>query len=925
MTRSPAPLILLLVLALSAPLSGCDATARLTEQEHIERAKDFEDKGDLKGSIIELKNAIQKNPDSPQARLLLGQVYLKAGQGAEAEKELSRAEQLGVSRESIKVPLGEALLLMGEHKRVLDEINPGEQTSSTNRARIYRIRADALLRQGQLQPACALYQQALDVDATHPPTYWGLAQCAMAQRDPVKARSWLDEALKQPTHQARTWVFIGDWEQLNRDPQAALAAYTRALKAEPQHFEALQNRAALNMSLGNLDAAKRDVDQIVRLAPRSLAAHYLQALFSFEQKQYPRAREHLQEVFKITSGYLPGILLAGATDYALGAYQQAETHLVRYLGHFPAHAYARRLLAATQVRLGQPDKALETLTPLITPDTRDVQVLVLASEAYRLKRDPEHSTAFLTRAAAIDPNNAGIQAELGFNHLAAGDSQLAVAALSRAATLDPNPQRADVLLVMAHLERKEFDQALAAVDALERKSQPSAASHTMRGNALFGKQDFAGARASFERALAADPLFFPAVASLAELDLRDNKPDAARKRFETLLAHDKNNLPAMMALAEYAARDRQEAAYVNWLERAARAHPSAIPPRAALVRHLLGKNELQKALALANETLAANPDHPAALELLGSVQLAMQDHAGALSTFTRLAQQAEHSPDAHARLAAAQIANKRLADARGTLNKALKLQPDHEPSLDLLIQIEMREHKPEQALQIARQAQLARPRSPFGFEREGDIQAAQKRPELAAKAYDQALAKGAGSATLIKSHRAYVQAGNPAAAHKLEQWLARHPRDNVVRLYAADQHAAAGRLQDAVAAYQALLAQAPDTPLALNNLAALYQRLGDRRARATAEQAHTLAPANPAIHDTLGWILVQEGQAAKGLKLIEEALAGLPGNPTVRYHRAVALLRTGDTAQGRRELEAVLRDAPGFPEADAARAELQKR
>ncbi|MEW6589998.1 MAG: XrtA/PEP-CTERM system TPR-repeat protein PrsT [Pseudomonadota bacterium] len=917
--------ILLLVLALSAPLVGCDATARLTEQEHIQRAKDFEDKGDLRGSIIELKNAIQKNPDSPQARLLLGQVYLKAGLGAEAEKELVRAESLGVNRESIKPQLGEALVLMGEYKRVLDEINPGEKTSRVNRARIYQVRADALLRSGKLGDACALYQQSLEVDKSNPPTYWGLAQCAVAERNLPKAKHWLDEALKLPSQQARSWIFVGDWAQLNRDPKAALAAYTQALKAEPNQLTALQSRAALQMALGQLDAAQADVDKVAKLAPKSLSAHYLKGLLSFERQDYAAARESLQAIFKITSNHLPSVLLAGATDYSLGSYGQAETHLARYLERFPGHRYARRLLAATQIKQGQPDRALTTLAPLLTPDNLDAQVLVVAAEAYRLKGEHTQAADYLARAAALDPSNASIQAQLGFNRLAAGDSQTAISELNRASALDPTQHHADVLLVMAHLDRKEYDQALAAVDALEKKLKNSPATHTMRGNALFGKKDYAGARASFERALGIDPAFLPAVTSLAELDLRDKRPDAARKRFEQVLSHDKNNLAAMMALADFAAQARREQEHVGWLERAAKAHPAALPPRAALVRHLLGKKEFQKALAIANETLGANPDNPAALELLGSVQLAMQDHPGALSTFTRLAQKAEHSADAQLRLAVAQIAGNRLADARATLDKALKLQPGHEPSVDALIQLEMRANKPDQALQIARRHQASRPQSPLGFEREGDVLLAQKRHDLAAKAYTQALIQGAGPEAFVKLHRADVLAGNAATADsKLAQWLRQNPQDPVVRLYAADYFAASGRIQDAVAAYQAVLGLVPDSTAALNNLASLYQKLGDRRARATAEQAYKREPGNPAVLDTLGWILVQDGQAGRGLELLNRALAGLPGNPTVRYHRAVALARSGDKAGGRRELEALLRSAPDFPEAEAARAELKK-
>lgn len=925
MTRRNATLITLLVLALSAPLGGCDATARLTEQEHIQRAKDFEDQGNLKGSIIELKNAIQKNPDSPQARLMLGQVYLKVGMGAEAEKEFGQAEKLGVQRESIKAELGEALLLTGEYQRLLDEIHPGEQTSKANLARIYQLRADALLRLGKLKEACNLFQQSLDIDTGNPPTYWGLAQCAVAEQDMAKARAWLDSALKTNSRQAQTWVFTGHLEQFDKNPQAALAAYTNALQSEPNNQEALQSRAALNMAMGQPDSARADIDKIAQLAPKSLASLYLHALLNFEQKKYPEARSDLNEVFKITTDHMPSILLSGATAHALGSYEQAETQLNRFLTRFPRHAYARRVLAATKIKQEQPDKALEILAPLLSPDVKDASALVLASDAYRIKGEATKMAEFLERAAAIDPKNAAIQTQLGLSHLATGDSQLAIAELGNAALLDSSQHRADILLVMAHLDRKDYDKALAAIDALEKKLHNSAATHTMRGNALFGKNDFSGARNSFEKALSIDPTFFPAAASLAHLDIRDKNPEAARQRFERVLDKDKNNLQAMMALAELAAVNKQDRDYVSWLENAAKTHPNAIQPRAALVRYHLARKDGQKALAIANETFSANPDNPAALDLLGSVQLAMNDKTGATSTFTRLAQKTDQSPDALVRLALTQISANKLTDARTTLGHALKLNPSHLQSLDALIRLEMKDNKPEKALQLARQAQAQHPEIPLGFEREGDIHLYQKQPAQAVKAYEKALAVSAGASALIKLHRVQTLAGNPQVAEQLlGDWLKKNPKDLAVRAYAADTHMASGRNKDAIAQYQAILQQDPKNAIVLNNLSGLYQREADGRALQTAEQAYKLAPENPAIQDTLGWILVEQGQAQRGLELLLKALAKAPKNEGIRYHHAIALVRTGDKIGARKALEKLLKDAPAFPEAAAAKTQLQK-
>jgi putative PEP-CTERM system TPR-repeat lipoprotein len=924
MTQFPIALTLALAFAASVQLSGCDRLSNLTEQEYIQRAKDFEDNGNLRGSIVELKNAIQKNPDSPQARLLLGQVYLKVGMGAEAEKELGKAENLGVKRESIQAQLGEALLLMGEYQRVLDEIQPGDQTSKTHLARIYQLRADALFRLGKPAEACALFQKSLDADASNPPTYWGLSQCAIAGRDMAKAREWLETALKLKDRHASTWVLIGDWEQLNKNQPGALAAYTTALKSEPYNLEALQNRAVLSIAMDQLDVASKDIAHIRKLAPRSILVNFLQALYSFQQKKFPEARDALQAVFKITTDHMPSVLLAGTTAYALGTYQQAETHLHRYLTRYPGHAFARRMMAATQIKLNKADRALETLDPLLALDATDTQALVLASDAYRSKNEHAKAAALLEKAALIDPRNASIQTQLGVAHLTTGNTLLAIAKLRNAAAMNEGLYKADSLLAQTYLNRKEYDKALAAIDAMEKKLPGSAVTHTMRGSAYLGKRDLDRARASFEQALKVDPVYFPAAASLAQLDLRDQKPDAARKRFERILQKQQNDLQAMMALAGLAASQNQEKDYVEWLEKAAKAHPQAVPPQAALVRFHLTRKDAKTALVVANQTINANPDNPAALTLLGNTQLAVGDRASAIATFNRLVQKTDQSPDALLQLAQAQIADKQLANARTTLQKALKFQADHLPSQETLIRLEVTDNKPDAALKIARTMQAQQPTLALGYDREGDLHLAQNQIPPAIKSYQQALEKGAGSAGLIKLFRAQLLDNAAAAEQRLHDWIRQNPDDNVVRAYAAEYYMRNGRNKEAIAQYQEVDRRAPNTVLLLNNLANLYQREKDSRALATAERALKLAPDNPVVQDTLGWILVEQGQAPRGLEWLKKAAAGAPDNAAIRYHHAVALAQSGNKTQARKELEKLLADTPKFSDADAARALLKR-
>lgn len=83
-----------IVLALSLPPSVAHATT--ADDDFVESAQEYYAKGDLPAALIELKNALQENPNNRAARSLLGRMYLDRRDFPNAEKELSRAWDAGL-------------------------------------------------------------------------------------------------------------------------------------------------------------------------------------------------------------------------------------------------------------------------------------------------------------------------------------------------------------------------------------------------------------------------------------------------------------------------------------------------------------------------------------------------------------------------------------------------------------------------------------------------------------------------------------------------------------------------------------------------------------------------------------------------------------------------------------------------------------
>lgn len=926
MIRYTASLITVLIFSLSVPLSGCDPTAKLTEQEHIQRAKDFEDKGDIKGAVIELKNALQKEPNSAQARLLLGQIYVEAGLGAQAEKELRRARELGVKDETVKYLLGQSLLAQRKYQSVLDEIQLGNQTTPRSRASILQLRGDAMLGLRKLENGCGLYKQSLGLDPAHVPSYWGLARCALSMKDTAEAKGQLDAALKLDQSNPTSWTKLGDFERYNNNEQGAEAAYTQALKVDPNHADALVGRSLLYISQVKPEQAKADIDRLHKLDPANPLTQFLQAAQLYSAGNYTAAMDKVQQVQKVLPDYPPALRLTGILHYNLKAYEQSVQSLKNYLADTPGDALARKLMAAAYLKLGYADRALEVLQPMMNGDKDDVQLYALVGQVQLLKKDPAAAAEQFEKAAAIDPKNVGLHTQLGLSLVAAGETQKGIAALQASSGLDPKQIQSDIAMAVIHLQKRQYDKALEALAQLERKlPKEDPFVHELRGVAQIGKNDYASARRSFERALAVDPSSVGSAINLAQLDMRNKNPAAARKRLEGALDKNKNNLQAMLAMASLAAAESKDQEYLDWLVKTAMAHPKVAQPRVMIARYYLGKNQPKQALTSAQEALSAQPNDPAALETFGSVQLAVGDKESAMSTFKRLVARTPDSPTSYYNLASAQAIAGKLVDARLSLKHALDLKADYLDALVALAGLELRDGKPAESLKVALQVKKLFPSSALGAAMEGDALMVQKRYTQAIKAYESAWGIQKNGGLLIKIFDARSLAGaHRDAEARILQWLNENPNDKAVRLHLAQAQMAAGQNLAAIEHYKFVLQREPNNALALNNLAWLYYMTKNPQAIEYAERAYKLHPEAANILDTLGWITLEQGKTARGHELLKKALSLAPKNPAIKYHYAVALARSGDKGQARKMLEELLATGQNFPQQEEARVLLMR-
>lgn len=617
---------------------------------------------------------------------------------------------------------------------------------------------------------------------------------------------------------------------------------------------------------------------------------------SFFQGNPRAARIELLNAIKADPEWALPHAMQGRIYLALGDGAAAEVELRRALSGGMKASAVSHLLAHAYLLQGDALRALETAGKPIPIRSAQAYAHRIAARAAVILGDYPRASYALDAAYAITPNSSLLWSDIGHFRQATGNIGGAVEAARKASAL--NPANVEALLLMGQLVRGQYG-LLAAIPWFDKALQvdPGNIAAMAESAATLGEAGQNKAMLAMTRQmLSLDPDNAQAWYLQAVLAARAGNDHLARGLVYRVRGR-MDSIPGMILLQSVlemrSGNPEQAIARLDALSR--------IQPGSITIRRLLGianvqAGDLQSAIAVL-ELLARRADADSyTLGLIGRAHEAMGDREAGAQYLDRAAQPLRGAP-------AVFETQKNGPDSHGSETDSADFVVPQIGRMVLGGEFAA-------ALQAAERLRDQNRGAPAAHVLVGDVLTALGRYGEAANAYRIAANIQFSEATAMRLIAALQQSGQAGAAVRvLNLYLGQNPRSVPASRLAAERFLAAGQWDDAIARLEGLRARLGNRDAAI--LASLgwawFNKGVPDNARLYAGAAYALAPSNPAIANSFGWILFKTGSDRQGgVALLKKAVAIAPDNPGARYQLAQGLAGLGLKAAARTQLQAAL-------------------
>jgi len=921
MSSSLKPVLLLFLITLLS-VGGCDSQS--SSEEHATAAQRYLAKDDTQSALIELKNALQQEPDSALARRLLGELYLQMGDGASARKELERATALGVDP-GITLPLlARAMLIQQDYDGVL-KIEPLlNQLQPAGSVTVHAARGMALIAQNKLDDADREFKQGLAQDARSVEILTGLAWLAATRQELDQAREYLDRVFAIDPNYAEAWSLSGNIERSQGNLQDALKAYNRAADNRHNNLMDIINRISINISLGNLDTARKEIAAQRKQGNMIYLLDYLEGMLAYQEKRYKDALPFFEKALQANPNHMNSLLYAGSSSMHEGNFELAQNYLYRFNELNPGFSSALKMLAWLAMKNGNYTNAQQYIRQVIAQEPNDVFSLNLLAGALMGDKQAVEGLDVLQQVVRLNPDSADARLKLGMGMIQQDKLESGLKELEASRVLDPDIQQASLAIIFTYLRNNERDKALDAALGLRDIHPDSIVANAALGTVYLTRQENDKAAQSFRDTLALDSNNVTANSGLASLAVQAGKPEEAKTYYRKILEDHPGNLNTSLNLAYLLVRDGNVDEMKSVLEKAIDTNPRALMPRMALSRYYTGQADSDKVIDILlpmQQTARGNFNY---LKMLTEAQYRTGDYVNARANLEALLKVAPDNASVHFLLAVTYAKLGNIEGSRDELESVLMLNPEHVGARKLLIELMIANGNAESARENIDILKKQMGDTVDIFLLEGSLASSVGDHRAAVSAYQRAFEMKTNNFNLLKLEQATWNNGDrEAAVEMLTSWLGKTPNDKASSIRLASRYVAMGKESDAISVYTGILKQNPDDVAILNDLAWLLKDSEPERALKYAEQAHILAPESYRVTDTLA-VLVSKNEPSRAERLIREVLIASPDNPDYLYHQALIYRRADKPEQALEIVKKLLKNTPDFPAAEEARQLMKK-
>ena len=126
-------------------------------------------------------------------------------------------------------------------------------------------------------------------------------------------------------------------------------------------------RASLELAAAKNDAARADIELVLKGTPGNAQAVYLLAVTEAQSRNYKAADADLERIPGYIGHTPRAFYLQAVIKEQLGQFEQAEEAARKYLGRAPNDLTAYKVLARIRFAKHRPDQVVETLAKIAEP------------------------------------------------------------------------------------------------------------------------------------------------------------------------------------------------------------------------------------------------------------------------------------------------------------------------------------------------------------------------------------------------------------------------------------------------------------------------------------------------------------------------------------------------------------------------------